>query len=95
MKDSTRTIRGTVLDAAGRPVAQARVQIVQAPGPVPDIAALTGADGRFELAAARPGPYEIECHTDTQGSARARVEVGTVGGRSAADGADLQLTVRR
>ena len=33
-----RTISGTVVDAAGRPVAQARVHVVKAPGPTPDVA---------------------------------------------------------
>ncbi|MDB5948126.1 MAG: Carboxypeptidase regulatory-like domain, partial [Ramlibacter sp.] len=51
------TISGLVLDATGHPAAQVRVFIVKAPGPVPDVAALTGADGRFALAATRAGTY--------------------------------------
>ena len=69
-------ISGVVLDATGRPVAQARVYVVKAPGPVPDVAALTGPDGRFALAAARAGTYEIGCSTDRSGSASATVVVG-------------------
>ena len=84
MTDTARTISGTVLDAAGTPVAQARVYITRAPGPVPDVAALSGADGRFTLAAARPGVYEIACSTDTQGSAAATVEVGAKRGGAVA-----------
>lgn len=80
MTDAARTIDGTVLDATGAPVAQARVYITHAPGPVPDVAALSGADGRFTIAAARPGVYEIACSTDTQGSAAATVRVGAKSG---------------
>jgi len=70
------TINGVVLDAAGRPVAQARVYVVKAPGPVPDVAVLTGPDGRFALAASRAGTYEIGCSTDRSGSGSATVVVG-------------------
>jgi len=70
------TISGTVVDAAGRPVAGARVYIARAPGPVPDVAAVTGRDGKFSLAAARPGVYEIRCSTDSLGDASATVNVG-------------------
>ncbi len=80
MNDTARTLHGTVVDTAGRAVAGARVHLVAAPGPVPDIAALTGADGRFTLAAERPGRYEIACDADARGSARATVEVGAGGG---------------
>jgi hypothetical protein len=89
MTDTPRTLRGTVLDATGHPVAQARVYFAQAPGPVPDVAALTGADGRFELAAGRAGVYEVACSTDAQGSAQVRVELGASG-----TVAELRLTVR-
>jgi len=70
------TIKGVVLDAAGRPVAQARVFVAKAPGPVPDVAVLTGPDGRFALAASRPGTYEIGGSTDRSGSGSATVVVG-------------------
>ena len=78
------TLSGIVLDAAGQPVAGARVYLVGAPGPVPDVAALTGADGRFVFGAARAGRYEVACSTDAGGSASASVEV-------AARGAQLEL----
>ena len=68
-----------MLDAAGKAVAGARVYLVRAPGAAPDIAALTGADGRFSLSAARPGLYEIACSTDTLGSVANSIEVGTGG----------------
>ena len=70
------TITGQVLDAAGHPVARARVYVVKAPGPIPDVAVLTGPDGRFALAAARAGAYEIACSTDRSGSASATAVVG-------------------
>ena len=69
-------ISGVVLDAAGHPVAQARVYVVKAPGPAPDVAVLTGPDGRFALGAARSGTYEIACSTDRSGTASATVVVG-------------------
>ena len=50
---------GVVLDAAGRPVAQARVYFTASPGPTPDIAALTGSDGTFRMNAPRAGRYRI------------------------------------
>ena len=73
---AARAISGIVVDAAGRPVAQARVYAVKAPGPMPDVAALTGNDGRFTLAAPLPGAYEIGCTSDAHGSASAAVRVG-------------------
>ena len=90
MTGTVPTLSGTVLDAAGKPVAQARVYLVKAPGAVPDVAMLTGADGHFTLGAARPGSYEVACSTDTLGSASARLEVGAAGAR-----VELRLTARQ
>ena len=73
---SPRLIAGTVLSAAGQPVAQARVFVLAAPGSVPDVALLTDANGRFELSAPRPGTYQIGAATDGLGSGRAVVVVG-------------------
>lgn len=72
----SRVIAGTVLSAAGQPVAQARVFVLAAPGALPDMALLTDADGRFQLSAPRPGTYEIGAATDGLGSGRAVVVVG-------------------
>ena len=72
---AARTISGTVVDAGGRPVAQARVYAVKAPGPMPDIAALTDRQGRFTITAPLPGGYEIGCTSDAHGSATAAVRV--------------------
>ena len=90
MIDTARTLSGTVLDAAGKPVAQASVYLVRAPGAVPDVALLTGTDGRFALGVARPGAYEVACSTDALGSVSATVEVGA-GGASV----ELRLTARQ
>lgn len=77
MPRSARLVAGTVLDAAGRPVAQARVYFSAAPGSVPDIAALSGPDGRFQLNAPRPGSYQVSASSDELGSASVLVEVGS------------------
>ena len=53
--------------------------IAKAPGPVPDVAALTGADGAFALGAGRAGAYEIACSTDSLGAASASVQVAKQG----------------
>jgi protocatechuate 3,4-dioxygenase beta subunit len=76
MAGSARTIAGTVIDATGEPVADARVYITSAPGSVPDVAALTGADGRFRLTAPQPGSYQIDASSDAGGSGRVTTVVG-------------------
>jgi hypothetical protein len=57
-------IRGVVVSADGRPVAGARVFFRAGPGSLPDIAALTGADGRFALTAPEQGTYAVEAAAD-------------------------------
>jgi hypothetical protein len=52
-------ILGVVTDDDGRPVADAAVSIEAAPVAVPDIAALTGADGSFSLPAPVTGRYTV------------------------------------
>jgi protocatechuate 3,4-dioxygenase beta subunit len=56
---SARLIVGTVVDARGEPVAGATVYFVEGPVPLPDIAAVTDAEGRFTLTAPAPGPYTV------------------------------------
>lgn len=68
-------IRGTVVDSAGRPVAGARILVVQSPGPMPDIAMLSGEDGSFAIGAPAAGRYLLEAATDSS-SARADVDPG-------------------
>jgi uncharacterized GH25 family protein len=69
------TIRGQVLDSGGHPVAGARVFFLRGPGPLPEIAALSDAQGRFALATSRPGAFSIGVATDAQGSGEAEVVV--------------------
>lgn len=71
-------IAGTVLDAAGRPVPQAAVVFRAAPVAVPDVAALTGPDGRFALDAPVPGHYRIAVHAGGRPAAEQEVEVAAV-----------------
>jgi protocatechuate 3,4-dioxygenase beta subunit len=71
------TISGRVVDASGRGVAGARVMVAAAPGNVPDVALLTGADGRFTLSAPVPGRYTIAAATDA-GAAEREVSVAAV-----------------
>lgn len=54
-------ISGQVRDSEGRPVAEARVSFAGGPVPLPDIAAMTGEDGSFQVAAPVPGEYSIVC----------------------------------
>lgn len=57
-------LSGTVHDPEGRPVAGARVLFASAPAPMPDIAALTGEEGRFTLSVPVPGKYSLAVHAD-------------------------------
>jgi hypothetical protein len=57
------------------PVAFARVMIAKAPGPMPDIAALTGEDGMFTFGTVGPGRYVVAVHADGFAPARAEVTV--------------------
>lgn len=77
MSGTARIIAGAVRDATGKPVAQARVYFSAAPGSVPDVAVLTGADGRFRLSAPRSGKYRVSASSDAHGSSSVEVEVGT------------------
>ena len=57
-------ISGRVLDSDGRPVAGARVFFARGPGPLPDVAAVTGDDGAFALSAPHAGTYHVQSVTD-------------------------------
>jgi hypothetical protein len=67
-------VGGVVRDAAGEPMVLARVSLTAGPAPLPDIAALTDAAGRFTITVPRPGRYQISAFTDG-GSAVATVDV--------------------
>jgi hypothetical protein len=62
--EAPRVIRGTVRDSAGNAVSGARVFFVDGPVPLPDIAALSDATGRFTLTAPVDGTYRIRCAVD-------------------------------
>ena len=67
-------VHGEVVDARGRPVAQARVGWVDGPVPVPEVMALTDAQGRFTLVAPVAGAYQLQCSSDAHGQASAPVQ---------------------
>ena len=73
------TVSGRVLDANGQPVALARVFFTTAPGALPDVAALSAADGSFSLGAPHVGRYGVACSSDSLGAAAALVQVGAGG----------------
>lgn len=52
-------ITGVVTDPSGRRLAGVVVVIAASPVPVPDIAALTGEDGRFSITVPVPGVYRL------------------------------------
>jgi hypothetical protein len=60
-------VRGQVRGLDGRPVEGARVAITASPVPVPEIAAVTDAEGRFSLFAPAPGAYTFTAHADGPG----------------------------
>ncbi len=79
MADDPSVIKGAVRDAAGKPVAGARVFFTDGPAPLPDIAALTDAEGHFALSAPVPGTYQLECHSEGSVPAKASVTVPAAG----------------
>jgi hypothetical protein len=68
-------VAGRVVGASGAPLAEARVAFAEAPVPVPDVAAVTGADGRFALSAPAPGRYVVLGAADGHAAASVAVEV--------------------
>jgi hypothetical protein len=55
---------GSVVDAFGHPVPDARVALTTSPVDVPDIALLTGEDGGFSFAVPAEGTYGVAAVTD-------------------------------
>ena len=84
MAENASVIYGVVRDSGGRPVPGARVYFMSGPVALPDIAALTGADGAFALTAPASGSYEVGCATDDD-STSVTVEVS---------GRDAQIEIR-
>jgi hypothetical protein len=72
-------IRGVVVDETGAPIAGARVFFTSAPGPFPDIAALTDEAGKFTVGAPVPGRYSLASAADGFESEEAAVDVGDEG----------------
>ncbi len=84
-------ISGVVLDSEGNPLADARVYFVEGPGPVPDIAALTDAQGRFRLSAPGSGLYLLAVAADgPEGVVRQTIPV-TIDGRRVRRTLDVRL----
>ncbi|MEV8317712.1 carboxypeptidase-like regulatory domain-containing protein [Streptomyces sp. NPDC059900] len=90
-------IAGVVRDASGTPVPGAHVLFSDGPRPLPDIAAMTDAEGRFSLSAPTAGVYTLTCRADPlsgpPGTAEAtvRVEPQTEGALPARMPVDLTL----
>lgn len=68
-------LAGVVRGPAGEPVPLARVYVAGGPVPVPDIAALTDAEGRFAMSLPAPGTYEVACAAEGYAPSSATVEV--------------------
>ncbi|MGH8824239.1 MAG: carboxypeptidase-like regulatory domain-containing protein [Jiangellaceae bacterium] len=69
------SIRGLVRTPDGEPVAEARVFYTESPVPMPDVAALSGVDGRFELSTPAAGRYTIGSVLEGYGSSTVTVVV--------------------
>jgi carboxypeptidase family protein len=74
---SFRAIVGVVRDEAGEPAEHARVYFTGGPEPFPDVAALTGSDGRFSLTAPSEGTYTVECKAEGVRPVSTTVDVGS------------------
>ena len=68
-------VTGVVRGPANDPVPQARVYIAGGPVPVPDIAALTDAEGRFTMSLPAAGTYEFACTAEAYMPSSTTVEV--------------------
>jgi hypothetical protein len=68
-------VAGVVRGPADEQVPEARVFIARAPVPVPDIAALTDAEGRFTLSLPVRGIYEVACVAEGYAPSSTTIEV--------------------
>jgi hypothetical protein len=57
-------LEGTVRGQNGQAIARSRVSITSSPVPMPEIAALTDADGRFRFAVPVAGRYTLTAEAD-------------------------------
>jgi Carboxypeptidase regulatory-like domain len=69
------TIIGVVSDEEGRAMAEVTVTFLSAPVAVPDIAALTGPDGRFAVTAPASGSYTLVATTEGYAAEQVTVQV--------------------
>ncbi|MFJ9642241.1 carboxypeptidase-like regulatory domain-containing protein [Streptomyces sp. NPDC101206] len=78
MTGSARThlIGGVVVDTDGSPSPGVSVYLTGGPGTFPDVAALTGADGRFSFGVSAEGVYTVQCRAPDGRSARASAAAG-------------------
>lgn len=90
----TYPISGAVLDAHGDPVPGVAVAIADGPGPFPDVAALTGADGRFSFSVSAAGVYTVRGTAADGRRSQSSVEVGARGTTSAAASASASVELR-
>lgn len=74
-------VHGQVVDAQGRPVAQARVGWVDGPVALPEVMTLSDAQGQFTLSAPAPGAYRVQCTSDGHGQATRAVQVSGASAR--------------
>ena len=79
-------VAGVVRGPGGEQLPLARVFIARGPVPVPDVAALTDAEGRFSLSLPATGSYEVACVAEGYAPSSAIVEV--------ADQQELRLELR-
>lgn len=90
-------ITGVVRDTSGAPVTGAHVLFSDGPQPLPDIAALTDAEGRFSLGAPAAGEYTLLCRADPlmgpPGTAEATVRVEPSAGAATPGRLRVELTL--
>ena len=77
MTTQDRVVAGRARTAGGSAIAGARIYFIAAPGPVPDIAALSDDTGAFSLSVPYLGLYTIGC--SAEGYVSETIEVPVIG----------------